>query len=52
MYNEKLINMLDGYSKKGGHTLNINMLNVDTLVDAMEPWKLPTINHSGIWLRR
>ena len=33
---ENLSNMLDGYSKKGGHHLNINVFNRDTLVDAME----------------
>ena len=47
---ENLSNMLDGYSKKGGHHLNINVFNRDTLVDAMEhPVNYPqlTIRVSG-----
>ena len=47
---ENLSNMLDGYSKKGGHHLNINVVNRDTLVDAMEhPENYPqlTIRVSG-----
>ena len=47
---ENLSNMLDGYSKKGGHHLNINVFNRDTLVDAMEhPENYPqlTIRVSG-----
>ena len=47
---ENLSNMLDGYSKKGGHHLNINLFNRDTLVDAMEhPENYPqlTIRVSG-----
>lgn len=42
--------MLDGYVKTGGHHLNVNALNRDTLVDAMEhPEEYPqlTIRVSG-----
>ena len=42
--------MLDGYASKGGHHLNINVFNRDTLLDAMEhPEEYPqlTIRVSG-----
>lgn len=45
-----LVSMLDGYSVKEGHHLNINVFNRDTLLDAMEhPEKYPqlTIRVSG-----
>ncbi|WP_088105587.1 formate C-acetyltransferase [Halalkalibacter urbisdiaboli] len=45
-----LVGILDGYSKQGGHHLNINVFNRDTLLDAMEhPEKYPqlTIRVSG-----
>lgn len=47
---KNLSNMLDGYVAKGGHHLNVNALNRDTLVDAMEnPDEYPqlTIRVSG-----
>ena len=33
---DNLVNMLDGYVEKGGHHLNVNVFNRDTLLDAQK----------------
>ena len=47
---ENLINILDGYVEKGGHHLNVNVFNRNTLLDAQKnPEKYPqlTVRVSG-----
>ncbi|TMV45952.1 formate C-acetyltransferase [Paenibacillus mesophilus] len=47
---QNLVSMLDGYSAKGGHHLNVNVFNREQLLDAMEhPENYPqlTIRVSG-----
>ena len=33
---DNLVSLLDGYATKGGHHLNVNVLNRDTLLDAQK----------------
>ena len=47
---ENMVNMLNGYFAKGGHHINVNVINREILEDAMKkPWKYPqlTIRVSG-----
>ena len=47
---QNLVNLLDGYTEKGGHHLNVNVFSRDTLLDAQKhPENYPqlTVRVSG-----
>ena len=50
---DNLVHMLDAYAEKGGHHLNINVFNRETLLDAQaHPEKYPAADHPRFRLCR
>ena len=50
---DNLVHMLDAYAEKGGHHLNINVFNRETLLDAQaHPEKYPQLDHPRFRLCR
>ena len=45
---DNLVGMIDAYAEKGGHHLNVNVFNRDTLLDAQaHPEKYPQLTISS-----
>lgn len=44
---ENLINLIDGYVEKGGHHLNVNVFNRETLIDAQKHTKRCPLRRSS-----
>lgn len=48
---DNLIGLLDGYAEKGGHHLNVNVLNRETLLDAQAHREVSTAHYQSFRLR-
>ena len=49
---DNLVELLDGYSEKGGHHLNVNVFDREMLLDAQQHLKISTVDRSCIRLCR